>query len=346
LPLSLLEMFPAGLRDRLERLPETMLLSLEEIRVREGRPLEIGYGGGAAFVGTDGIVSAVSAQAYRPTREDCRALLERVTNHSLYAVEEELRRGYVTVAGGHRIGLAGRTVLEGGRVRHLRDVTSFNFRIARARTGCAAGLLPELLDPVGRTVKHTLIVSAPQQGKTTLLRDLARSISAGEWHHPLAQRWGGRKVGVVDERSEIAACDRGVPAFDLGPRTDVLDACPKAEGLMMLVRSMSPEVVIADEIGRPEDAYALKEALHAGVRVVATAHALDLKDVFARPVLAELAAEGMFGAYVLLSRSGGVVRHRVVGAEEAEAEARKSAGCRSVPVIRSPNGTGEEARHA
>ncbi|SFB20307.1 stage III sporulation protein AA [Cohnella sp. OV330] len=342
--LPLLELFPAGLRGRLEKLPETLLQSLEEIRVREGRPLEIGFGGGSAFVCPQGKAVTDSAEAYRPTREDCRALLERVTNHSLYAVEEELRRGYVTVAGGHRIGLAGRTVLEGGHVRHLRDVASFNIRIARARAGCAAGLLPELLDPVARTVRHTLIVSAPQQGKTTLLRDLARSISAGQWYHPQAQRWGGRKVGVVDERSEIAACDRGVPAFDLGPRTDVLDACPKAEGLMMLVRSMSPEVVVADEIGRPEDAYALKEALHAGVRVVATAHALDLRDVFARPVLAELAAEGMFGAYVLLSRSGGVVRHRVVGADEAEAEARKSSGCRSVPVIRSPNGDG--VRHA
>lgn len=325
-------------------MPESLQLSIEEIRVREGRPLEIGYGGGASFVGPEGRVSADSEAAYRPSRDDCRALLERVTNHSLYAVEEELRRGYVTVAGGHRIGLAGRTVLEGGHVRHLRDVTSFNIRIARARKGCASALLPELLDSVARTVRHTLIVSAPQQGKTTLLRDLARSISAGEWHHSEAARWGGRKVGIVDERSEIAACDRGIPAFDLGPRTDVLDACPKAEGLMMLVRSMSPEVVVADEIGRPEDAYALKEALHAGVRVVATAHALDLRDVFARPVLAELAAEGMFGAYVLLSRSGGTVRHRVVGAAEAEAEARKSAGCRSVPVIRSPNEGG--VRHA
>ncbi|MCC3373382.1 stage III sporulation protein AA [Cohnella sp. REN36] len=329
MPLDLLALLPAELRAAIERLPALLLETLEEIRIREGRPLEIGFGGRFAFVRADGTVSDDPRAAYRPDRETCRALLERVTNHSLYAVEEELRRGFVTVAGGHRIGLAGRTVLEGGAVRHLRDVASFNVRIARARTGCAAELLPNLLDREARTVRHALIVSAPQQGKTTMLRDLARAISAGDWHHPAAADWGGRKVGIVDERSEIAACERGVPTFDLGPRSDVLDACPKAEGLMMLVRSMSPEVVVVDEIGRPEDAYALTEALHAGVRVLATAHAIDLDDVFARPVLAQLAQEGMFSAYVLLSRSNGRVQHRIYSAEEAAELRGRKAGRRT-----------------
>ncbi|WP_051318400.1 stage III sporulation protein AA [Cohnella thermotolerans] len=322
MPPVLFEWLPYQLRSLLSGLPDAVLETLEEIRIRENRPLEIGYGGRFAFVRGDGSVADDYRAGYKPSREDCKALLEKVTDHSLYAVEEELRRGYVTVAGGHRIGLAGRTVLEGGAVRHLRDVTSFNVRIARARPGCAARLLPALLDKAARTVRHTLIVSPPQQGKTTLLRDLARAVSSGEWNDPSARSWGGRKVGIVDERSEIAACERGVPTFDLGPRTDVLDACPKAEGMMMLVRSMSPEVVVVDEIGRPEDADALREALHAGVRVLATAHASDLSDVFNRPVLALLAREGVFGAYVLLSRAGGRVEHRVYGALEAE-EARR-----------------------
>ncbi|MBB6675246.1 stage III sporulation protein AA [Cohnella nanjingensis] len=349
MPLQLFAMFPADLRTAIEHLPASLLETLEEIRIREERPLEIGYGGRFAFVRPDGTTTDDPRAAYRPGRETCRTLLERVTNHSLYAVEEELRRGFVTVAGGHRIGLAGRTVLEGGAVRHLRDIASFNVRIARARTGCAAELLPHLLDPQARTVRHALIVSAPQQGKTTMLRDLARAISAGQWYHPAASGWGGRKVGIVDERSEIAACERGVPTFDLGPRSDVLDACPKAEGLMMLVRSMSPEVVVVDEIGRPEDAYALTEALHAGVRVLATAHAVDLADVFARPVLAQLAQEGMFSAYVLLSRSQGRVMHRIVSAEEAADLRTRQAGRRTwaaprdapdaapTPQARSPN---------
>jgi len=341
-----LAIFPPSLRTPLSKLPVSVIESLEEVRIREARPLEISYGGRFAFLTPDGSLTGEHEAGYRPNREDCRAFLEKLTDHSLYAVEEELRRGYVTVAGGHRVGLAGRTVLDGGHVRHLRDVAAFNVRIARARIGSAASVLPELLDPIARTIRHTLLVSPPQQGKTTLLRDLARAISAGEWNHPSARGWRGRKVGIVDERSEIAACERGVPTFDLGPRTDVLDACPKAEGMMMLVRSMSPEVVAVDEIGRPEDAEALREALHAGVRVLATAHASDLADVFERPVLSSLAREGMFGAYVLLSRSGSEVRHRVIGSREAEEEGlrRRRGSWNGVPrdaprpELRSPPG--------
>jgi stage III sporulation protein AA len=347
MPPNWLELMPSAVRAILASLPESVAGTLEEIRIRENRPLEIGYGGRYGFVGPGGEVTGDHRSAYKPDREQCRALLERVTNHSLYAVEEELRRGYVTVAGGHRIGLTGRTAVEAGAVRHIRDVAGFNIRIARARVGCAAAVLPRLLDPAARTIKHTLIVSPPQHGKTTLLRDMARAISSGEWQHPQAAGWGGRKVGIVDERSEIAACERGVPTFDLGPRTDVLDACPKAEGIMMLIRSMSPEVVVVDEIGRSEDAYALREALHAGVRVLATAHASDLRDVFMRPVLSELAREGVFGAYVLLARSGDKVAHRVYSGREAEEELRRS-GSRSgaSPRDAPPEAERADAGHA
>nr|WP_255570427.1 stage III sporulation protein AA [Cohnella sp. CFH 77786] len=333
-------MFVHPLRGVLERLPAHAGATLEEIRVRENRPLEIGYAGRHSFVRPDGTLTTEYRQAYSPGREDCRALLERVTNHSLYAVEEELRRGYITVGGGHRVGLAGRAVLDRGAVAHLRDIGGFNVRIARARTGCASDLLPGILDLPARTVKHTLIVSPPQQGKTTLLRDLVRSVSAGEWHHPAAAGWGGRKVGVVDERSEIAACEAGVPTFDLGPRCDVLDACPKAEGIMMMIRSLSPDVVAVDEIGRPEDAAALREALHAGVRVLATAHASGLEDLFARPVLSGLAEEGVFGAYVFLARTGSKVEHRIVSAENAAREIK----ARPKPAIRSPDSLPAERR--
>jgi stage III sporulation protein AA len=332
------ELFAAPLRSVLERLPPPVGASLEEIRIRENRPLEIGYAGGFGFVRPDGSITSDPRTAYVPGREDCRALLERLTNHSIYAAEEELRRGFVTINGGHRVGLAGRVVLERGAVAHLRNVSGFNVRIARARIGCAAAVLPGLLDLRARTIRHTLILSPPQQGKTTLLRDLVRSISSGDWRAPAAADWKGRKVGVVDERSEIAACDDGVPTFDLGPRCDVLDGCPKAEGIMMLIRSMSPEVIAVDEIGRKEDAEALMEALHAGVRVLATAHAAGLDDLFARPVLSGLAASGVFGAFVLLSRVGSQVVHRIVPAEQALREMKS----RPLPVIRSP--AGQEAR--
>jgi len=336
---QLYEWLPEALCGVLDRLPGPVREQMEEIRVRQDRPLEVVYGSESSFVTPEGAVTDDPSAAWRPDRGLCRSLLERITRHSLYAVEEELRSGFITVSGGHRIGLAGRAVLENGSVRRLRDIAGFNVRIARERIGCSAPVMPAIVDPSARTIRHTLIVSPPQQGKTTLLRDVARAVSAGDWRHPAARGWRGRKVGVVDERSEIAACENGVPTFDLGPRCDVLDACPKAEGLMMLIRSMSPEVIAVDEIGRPEDAAALREALHAGVRVVATAHASGIEDLLSRPVLRELVAEGLFRVCVFLSRTGGRVTHRIVTAEEVlcgrpgRQAVRSGAAPRDAPLV-------------
>ncbi|WP_438448800.1 stage III sporulation protein AA [Gorillibacterium sp. sgz5001074] len=293
-------LLPPAVREAVRRMPAAVLEGMEELRIREGRPLEVVYGGRYGFIRSDGRTDRPPEEAYRPTRQDCGLLLELLTRHSLYSFEEELRRGFITVEGGHRVGLAGRTVLEDGRVKQIRDVSGFNLRIARELRGCGLRVLPDLLDPAERTVRHTLIISPPGYGKTTLLRDLIRMISTGEW--PVPEYGGGRKVGVVDERSELAASVRGVPRFDLGPRTDVMDGCPKAEGMLMMIRSMSPEVLAVDEIGRPEDAAAVHEAVHAGIRVLATAHGSNREDALRRPALRELAAEGVFSRYVVLRK--------------------------------------------
>lgn len=303
---SVLPLLPAGLYRAAAALPVNVQARIEEIRVREGRPLEVVYGGQYGFVSTDGTISRESGGAHTVSQEDCAQLLERLTRHSLYSFEEELKRGFITVEGGHRVGLAGRTVLEDGRVRMIRDVSGFNIRIAREVTGCARPVLPSILDAGERTVHHTLIISPPGHGKTTMIRDLARMVSEGEWPEP--GYGGGRKVGIVDERSEIAACVRGVPRFQVGPRTDVLDGCPKAEGMMMLIRSMSPEVLVVDEIGRPEDALAVHEAIHAGIRIIATAHGSSREDMLARPVLKELASAGVFRRLVILRGRGASVQ--------------------------------------
>ncbi|MGM1045987.1 MAG: stage III sporulation protein AA [Bacillota bacterium] len=298
-----LELFPENVKQLLLNLPKDVLEGLEEVRIRESRPLEINTGGKFHFVSRNGELILIQDEAYKPTREDGHRLLDLISNHSLYTMEEELRKGFITIPGGHRIGLTGRTVLSGGKVEHIRDISGFNVRIAKEIKGAADEILPYLLDTKRKRVLHTLIMSPPQHGKTTLVRDLARQISSGLWGRSNIH-WPGMKVGIVDERSEIAGCQRGVPGFDVGPRTDVLDGCPKAEGMMMMLRSMSPDVLIVDEIGRPEDAEAVTEALHAGISVIATAHGSSVQDMRGRPGLAGLVDNRMFEMYVVLARNG------------------------------------------
>ncbi|MBH5318074.1 stage III sporulation protein AA [Paenibacillus sp. GSMTC-2017] len=305
-------LLPLEVKRLLDMLPVDVKGTLEEIRIREERPLEVSFQGASKFIGVDGSLKVLSEGAFKPTAEHCRKLLERITNYSLYAMEEELRRGYITVSGGHRIGLAGRTILDSGTVRGIRDIGGFNIRIAREVIGAASHLMPKLIDRTRGTVNSTLILAPPQQGKTTLIRDIARSISYGLWTGSNTNSNGGKKVGIVDERSEIAACVRGIPTFDVGPRTDVMDACPKAEGMMMLLRSMSPEVLIVDEIGRPEDADAIQEASHAGVSVIATAHAFDVHDAKGRPELQKLIQDGTFAQIVELKRTNDGIMHRII----------------------------------
>jgi stage III sporulation protein AA len=298
------EWLPKLIRIAINQLSDDVRNALEEIRIREERPLEIVYKGQYGFVTSLGKISLNPQDAIHPTREDCAKLLDVLTNHSVYSYEEELKRGYITIAGGHRVGLAGRTVLELGRVKHIRNISSFNIRIAREVLDCGKSVLPALLDLESQTLHHTLVISPPQKGKTTLIRDLTRLISYGYWG--VSTHLRGLKVGVVDERSELAACLSGVPTFDLGPRTDVLDSCPKAEGMMMLIRAMSPEVIVVDEIGREEDAAAIHEALHAGIRIIASAHGHDLEDIRQRPVMRDLIASEVFSRYVVLHNKGGI----------------------------------------
>jgi stage III sporulation protein AA len=301
---SIAHLLPQNIRFMLSELPPNVQACVEEIRVRESRPLEISWADRYAFINERGQMITQEELAYKPTRQDCLTLLEILTNHSLYTFEEELRRGYITVSGGHRVGLAGRTILDQGHVKQIRDVSSFNIRVAREIQGVGQDILPNIVDPIVGNIHHTLIISPPQHGKTTLIRDLARLISAGEWGSRNSFL-SGKKVGIVDERSELAACVKGVPRFDVGPRTDVLDGCPKAEGMMMMIRSLSPEVLIVDEIGREEDAYAIHEAVHTGIRVLATAHGANYEDVLRRPVLKQLISEGLFMRYVILQRRKG-----------------------------------------
>lgn len=295
---SFLSVLPQSIRGFVESLPSPLLTSLEEIRIRQDRPLEVITADIHSFLHrTTKQLTQIRSEAFCPTRIDCQKMINRISQHSLYALEEELRRGFITIEGGHRIGLSGRVVVESGKVKYIRDITSFNVRLARAVTGVGEKVLPFLLHD--QTVENVLIVSPPQCGKTTLIRDLARLASTGTSDTP------AYKVGIVDERSEIAGCIAGVPQHDVGPRTDVLDACPKAEGMMMMIRAMSPEILVVDEIGRVEDSQAVHEAVFAGVHLFTTAHGCSLADISQRPILARLIEEKVFSRILVLSRRSG-----------------------------------------
>jgi stage III sporulation protein AA len=294
----LLSALPAVFRELLRKMPADVLNSLEEIRLRREQPMELIFGQVSRFVTKDGQLSSHPGKGWKVGSLEMDKLINTISQHSIYALEEELRRGYVTITGGHRIGITGKAVVEKGEVRTLRDISGFNIRIAKEKKGIGLDLIPYILGK--HQVLNTLIISPPQCGKTTLLRDLARLISYGNVHI------SGKKVAIVDERSEIAGCVSGIPQRDVGPRTDILDACPKAEGIMMLIRSMSPDVIIADEIGRPEDVSAAQEALNAGVTLITSVHGASVSDINRRPTISRMIGQGMFQRYVILGRTKGV----------------------------------------
>jgi stage III sporulation protein AA len=282
---SIFRLFPENIQQVLRNQPSQILQSIEEIRIRIGQPLEILCGGRPFYPHEKEI-----------THEEAHVFLNRLSQHSLYALEEELKRGYITIIGGHRVGLAGKVNTENGCVKAIKEISSFNVRIARQKLGIAEPMIPYLFK---EKWLNTLLIGPPQTGKTTMLRDIARLASCGFRNIP------SYKVGIVDERSEIAGCIKGVPQHTLGKRVDVLDACPKAEGMMMLIRSMSPQIIVVDEIGRKEDGEAILEAMYAGVQMIFTAHGSTLEDAMKRPAMLPLSGLPLFERFVLLGRENG-----------------------------------------
>ncbi len=291
---------PERIKSAIRGLKSELLNELEEIRIRAGLPLMGVFSGYDRFIGSNGFLSDNLQFALMVTAQEVKDLFYLLCEHSIYAYQEDINRGFITLKGGHRAGICGTVVYEGDRIKAMRDISSVSIRLSRQLKGCAREVFPNIIR--GRQdIYNTLILSPPRCGKTTLLRDLCRLISQGAGNDSFT----GLRTAVVDERSELAASYRGVPQNDLGPRTDILDGCRKSEGIELMLRGMAPHVIVVDELGGPTDAAAVRMAWNGGVRLIATAHAFGLEDFKGRLGIGQLAAKDGFERIILLGMNNG-----------------------------------------
>lgn len=283
---KIIEYFPDKLQNILFEKIKSNEEKLEEIRIRNQRPIILKFNSEEVVI------------KYIVNSEEIINTLQLICENSIYSYQKQISSGFITLQGGHRVGLVGSCVIENNKIININYINSFNFRIARQAIGCSNNILKHILDIEKNNVFNTLIISPPGFGKTTLIRDIARQVSSGISEYGFK----GITVGIVDERSEIASLYKGVPQNDVGIRTDVIENISKSVGIKILVRSMSPKIIIADEIGIYEDIDAINYALCSGCKGIFTAHGSYLEDVYKNPVLKKLIDTHIFERLIFLDK--------------------------------------------
>lgn len=299
---QILPLLSGGLRIALEK-SSVDFEHLREIRLRVHQPVILHGNFGNSFLKKDGGLTKNPQDGFRTELKELRQIVECACGYSGYAFEEEIKKGYLTIQGGHRIGLVGKAVMNGHTVQMLKYVTALNVRIAHPVEGCAREWKTYFYEK--GLPCHMLLISPPGCGKTTLLRDIIRIYSEGGDQCPSVT------VGVVDERSEIAGTYRGIASYDLGVHVDVLDGCPKDVGMEMLLRSMAPQVLAVDEIG-VLDVKSLENTLRCGCKILATLHGGDLKDFLEKPGFSSMVQARVFQRYIFLEGSERPGRIRMI----------------------------------
>lgn len=279
-------LLPPPLRLQALDAAEEMGETAEELRLRRGEPLMLTTPEGERVLPGPEV-----------TGEDLEQVVDQVTDWSRYTAAETIRQGYLTARGGFRVGLCGTAVVEQGQIRRIGDLSSLAIRIPRESIGLSAQVLPRLMEE--GTFPSTLVVSPPGGGKTTLLRDMVRSLSD---HY-------GLRVALADERGELAAVYQGQAQLSVGRHTDVMDGCPKALAIPALLRAMNPQIIAVDEVALPEDVEAMVRAARGGAGLLATVHGASVEELRQKPLLRELFE--VFSHAVVIGRQGGERRYEV-----------------------------------
>ena len=267
---------PARINEAIERIRED---ELQEIRIMAEKNCALFING--KIIDTNVFIS----------KGEFLKIVEGMSRGSLYAMQHSLSNGFFTIAGGHRVGVCGRVRAEDGKITHMSDISSLCIRVSREIKGVSDIIMPYIKNE--EKIYNTLLISPPGAGKTTILRDIARNIG------------NTKKVCIVDERSEIASCRKGVAQNDIGKFTSVLDGAPKAEGMRILLRTMAPDVIITDETGSESEEAAIESIINCGVKIITTAHGYSEKDVLKKKHLGTLLENGVFERIIVLSSRKG-----------------------------------------